>query len=178
MRRWLLVPLVLCLAAWNMDMDPQRRDNDYGGTSLFPHGMVMRAPPSGTISRDDPAEAKALEDRPAMSMRLLRRGRERYDIYCVPCHDEAGTGHGIVVSRGFPAPPSYLEPRLLAASARHIVDVITHGFGVMYSFADRVAPADRWAIAAYIQALQLSQHAVAASLPASDQQKLRDSDAH
>ena len=93
---------------------------------------------------------------PPVTPALLARGRERFDIFCAPCHGLDGTGDGRVVQRGFPHPPSYLSGRLRDAPADHFLDVITNGFGVMYPYADRVAPADRWAIVAYIRALQLA----------------------
>jgi mono/diheme cytochrome c family protein len=89
----------------------------------------------------------------------LERGRERFDIYCSPCHSIAGDGDGMVARRGFPNPPSYHTDRLRNAPDAHFYSVITNGYGMMYSYADRVAPNDRWAIVAYIRALQLSQHA-------------------
>lgn len=95
---------------------------------------------------------------PPVTMALLQRGQERFHIYCTPCHSELGDGHGMIVQRGFPEPPSYHSDRLRNAPTQHFYDVITDGYGAMYSFAGRVAPADRWAIAAYIRALQLSQH--------------------
>ena len=98
-----------------------------------------------------------------ITMELLRRGRERFDIYCAPCHSRLGDGDGMVARRGFPHPPSYHIDRLRNAPDRHFYDVITHGYGVMYSYAGRVSPEDRWAIVAYIRALQLSQHPDAAS---------------
>ncbi|HEY3563445.1 MAG TPA: cytochrome c [Casimicrobiaceae bacterium] len=91
--------------------------------------------------------------------RTLERGRERFDIYCSPCHSIAGDGDGMVPRRGFPHPPSYHIARLRNAPDAHFYNVITQGYGMMYSYADRVAPADRWAIVAYIRALQLSQDA-------------------
>jgi len=94
-----------------------------------------------------------------ITMQLLARGRERFDIYCAPCHSVVGDGDGMVARRGFPHPPSYHIDRLRAAPDRHFYDVITRGYGVMYPYGDRVAPEDRWAIVAYIRALQLSQHA-------------------
>ena len=97
--------------------------------------------------------------------RLLERGRERFGIYCSPCHGLAGDGDGVIVAHGFPAPPSYHIDRLLAAPAQHFYDVITKGYGVMYSYRDRVQPHDRWAIAAYIRALQLSRRAKIAQVP-------------
>jgi mono/diheme cytochrome c family protein len=171
MRIALVIAALVCLAGCN-DMVTQKRDKPYGQTSLFPNGAVAQHPPEGTIAQDDPAAQKALAERPAMSLGLLKRGKERFGIFCSPCHDFAGTGHGTVVARGFPQPPSLHEPRLRAAPSRYFVDVISHGHGVMYSYADRVSPADRWAIAAYIRALQFSQHAKVADLPAADRQKL------
>ena len=103
---------------------------------------------------------------PPVSMALLRRGQERFRIDCTPCHSELGDGHGMIVQRGFPEPPSYHIARLRDAPTQHFYDVITHGYGAMYSFAGRVAPADRWAIAAYIRALQLSQHPPADAIEA------------
>ena len=92
-----------------------------------------------------------------ITMRLLQRGRERFQIYCEPCHSPLGDGDGMIARRGFPHPPSYHIARLRAAPDRHFYDVITNGYGIMYSYADRVAPEDRWAIVAYIRALQRSQ---------------------
>lgn len=94
-----------------------------------------------------------------MNRRTLERGRERFDIYCSPCHSVAGDGDGMIVRRGFPSPPSYHTDRLRNAPDAHFYSVITNGYGMMYSYADRVAPDDRWAIVAYIRALQLSQNA-------------------
>jgi mono/diheme cytochrome c family protein len=103
-----------------------------------------------------------------LSAALLARGQDRFRIYCAPCHGPVGDGDGYIVRRGFPAPPSYHIDRLRNAPDRYFVDVITNGYGLMYSYADRVSPADRWAIVAYIRALQLSQHAPAAALSAAD----------
>jgi mono/diheme cytochrome c family protein len=90
---------------------------------------------------------------------LLARGRERFDTICAVCHDRTGSGNGMVVQRGFPQPPSFHVDRLRNAPIGHFYDVITNGYGVMYPYADRVEPEDRWAIAAYIRALQLSHNA-------------------
>jgi mono/diheme cytochrome c family protein len=103
---------------------------------------------------------------PPVTLALLERGQERYRIYCTPCHSELGDGHGMVVQRGFPSPPAYHIDRLRQAPVQHFYDVITNGYGAMYSFAARVQPADRWAIVAYIRALQRSQDAKVADLPA------------
>ena len=96
---------------------------------------------------------------------MLERGQQRYGIFCTPCHGLTGEGDGIVVTRGFPSPPSYLDPRLVAAPDRHFYDVVTRGYGAMYPYAARVGPADRWAIVAYIRALQFAGGASAADLP-------------
>lgn len=163
--------LALALAACN-DMSAQPRYDSYERSGLFADGASLQAPPEGTIARDEPAQSAALAERPAMTAALLQRGRERYGIYCSPCHDASGHGEGVVPSRGFPRPPSFHDERLRAAASSYFVDVITHGHGVMYAYADRVAPADRWAIAAYIRALQLSRHAPVASLSPDDRSRL------
>jgi cytochrome c553 len=103
---------------------------------------------------------------------LLERGRERFDIYCSVCHGRTGEGNGMIVQRGFPVPPSYHIDRLRQAPVGHFFDVITQGYGIMYSYAERVKPEDRWAIAAYIRALQLSQNVKLAELPADERAKL------
>jgi len=102
----------------------------------------------------------------------LQRGQERYTIYCSVCHGPNGYGNGMIVQRGFPAPPSFHIDRLRQAPPGHIYYVITHGYGVMYSYAARVAPEDRWAIAAYIRALQLSHGATTNDVPQPDLAKL------
>jgi mono/diheme cytochrome c family protein len=124
--------------------------------------------PPGTVEYDDePAEA------PPLTLALLERGQERYRIYCTPCHSELGDGHGMIVQRGFPPPPSYHTDRLRQVPVQHFYDVITNGYGAMYSFAERVQPADRWAIAAYIRALQRSQHGKVADVPANERSALQ-----
>jgi mono/diheme cytochrome c family protein len=107
-----------------------------------------------------------------LTVALLERGRERFNIYCAPCHGRAGVGDGMVVQRGMPRPPSLHDERLRAAPDQHVFDVITRGYGVMYSYAMRVQPPDRWAIVAYIRALQLSQHATLADVPTADRDRL------
>jgi mono/diheme cytochrome c family protein len=124
--------------------------------------------PANTVQFDDKPAAP-----PSVTLALLERGQERFRIYCTPCHSELGDGHGMIVQRGFPTPPSYHIDRLRAAPVEHFYDVIAHGYGAMYSYANRVQPADRWAIAAYIRALQLSQHAALADVPADQRDKLQ-----
>jgi mono/diheme cytochrome c family protein len=103
---------------------------------------------------------------------LLARGRERYEAFCGACHGRVGDGQGMIVKRGFPQPPSYHLDRLRNAPIGHFFDVITNGYGAMASYAAQVEPRDRWAIAAYIRALQLSQDAKPTDLPADEQRKL------
>ena len=119
-------------------------------------------PPPHVVARDDALHPPAA---PPVTMTLLERGRERFDIYCAPCHGRTGDGNGVIVQRGFPRPPSYYNDALRNAPSQHFYDVITHGYGVMFSYADRVEPGDRWAIAAYIRALQASASATVADVP-------------
>jgi mono/diheme cytochrome c family protein len=103
---------------------------------------------------------------------LLARGQQRFNIYCAPCHGRSGDGAGMIVQRGFPAPPSYHTDHLRNAPDSHFYQVISDGYGTMYPYADRITPHDRWAIVAYIRALQLSQHATRDQLDAQDLARL------
>lgn len=103
---------------------------------------------------------------------VLERGQSRFDIYCAPCHGRLGTGGGVVVARGFTTPPTFHSDRLRNAPVGHFFDVISHGFGAMPDYASQVAPRDRWAIIAYIRALQLSQHATINDVPPAERAKL------
>lgn len=105
-----------------------------------------------------------------LTRELLELGRARFAVHCSPCHGDDGYGRGIIVRRGFPAPPSYHEDRLRTASDGHLFDVITRGYGTMLPFADHLDPHERWAVVAYIRALQRSQHSAFAALPAEDRQ--------
>nr|WP_276583664.1 cytochrome c [Pseudomonas sp. RIT-PI-AD] len=155
-------------------MSRQRKAKDQAPSAFFPDGKVDQAPPPGTVSREQAARDAALAQRPPLDAALLARGAERYRIYCAPCHGLAGDGHGLVVARGFPAPPAFTEERLRQAPDRHVLEVIANGYGQMYGYAARVQPADRWAIVAHIRALQLSQHAPVAELPAAQRDALRE----
>ncbi len=134
---------------------------DHRGSRMPPPHTVAR----GELRADEQFYTGTIGDQLAATFpmpatrELLARGQERFDIYCAVCHGRTGEGNGMIVQRGFPQPPSFHEQRLREAPPGHFVDVITNGYGVMYSYASRVAPANRWAIAAYIRALQLSQHA-------------------
>jgi mono/diheme cytochrome c family protein len=153
----------------------------FDASSHFADGASARHPPPHTVARaemapDDPVatgkkDGVLLAELPVpFTHGLLERGRQRFDIFCSPCHGADGYGQGIVVRRGFPAPPSYLEPWLLKAPAGHLYDVITSGIGRMYPLADRIEPRDRWAIVAYLRALQRSQRATPSDLSAGERQ--------
>jgi mono/diheme cytochrome c family protein len=107
-----------------------------------------------------------------VTLELLQRGENRFNIYCAPCHSRTGNGDGIVVRRGYKQPPSYHDPRLRAQPIGYFYDVISHGFGAMPDYAAQIQPKDRWAIAAYVRALQVSRHAPVADVPQEDRQKL------
>ena len=166
------VILVLALLGGCDDMASQPKDAPYRASKLFPDGKAMQAPPEGTVARGDLAREAVLASRPAMTRALLDRGHERFEIYCTPCHGRVGDGEGPVVQRGFPHPPSYHQPRLRDAPDSHFIDVISNGYGAMYGYGDRVRPADRWAIVAYIRALQFSQNAPVAGLSQSARRAL------
>ncbi len=174
MRRALLIVLIALPLAACDDMNHQPRYDSYEKSMLFADRKALQAPPAGTVARDDLERDAVLASRPGVSGTMLLRGQERFGIYCAPCHDAAGYGNGTVPARGFPHPPSFHIDRLRSAPSRYFVDVITNGHGVMYSYADRVSPADRWAIAAYIRAMQLSQNVPATTLPAKDRARLEE----
>ncbi len=96
----------------------------------------------------------------------LKRGQQRYNIYCTPCHSPVGDGHGVVVQRGYKQPPAYTDPKVLQTPVGHYFDVMTNGYGAMPDYAAQISVQDRWRIVAYIRALQLSQHATLADVPA------------
>src|SRR5690242_2769498 len=141
-------------------------------SALFADGKCARDLPADTVPRGgarDPLEVvDTKSDRlpVALTTDLVSRGRERYDIYCSPCHDRVGTGLGMVVRRGYTRPPSLHDPKLREATVGHFVDVMTNGWGAMPSYASQIPAGDRWAIAAYVRALQRSQHATIADAPA------------
>ena len=120
----------------------------------------------------DPLETLGVDESRAARKAALLRGRERFNIFCAPCHARTGDGDGIIVQRGFTKPPSLHEPRLREAPVGHFFHVMTHGFGAMYSYASRIPAGDRWAIVAYIRALQLSRNAALTDVPAEERAAL------
>jgi len=175
----------LALASCRRDMFDQPKSNPLRESDFFPDQAASRPIAPHTVahdgvSMDDSFNTGLNGTNPVtafpfpITAEVLQRGRQRFEINCAPCHGLAGEGNGIIVHRGFPAPPSYHIDRLREAPAGHFVDVITHGYGVMLPQAERVAPEDRWAITAYIRALQLSQHATTADAPADEIAKLQN----
>ncbi|MEZ5652328.1 MAG: cytochrome c [Burkholderiaceae bacterium] len=163
--RLITLLVVGLLAACGQDMARQPKLRAQAPSSLWADGGAARPQVTGTVARGALTTAATLAEPPPMSASVVARGRERYDIFCAPCHGLTGAGDGRVVQRGFPAPPSFLSGPLRRAPARHFVDVITHGYGVMFSYASRVPPDDRWAIVAYVRALQRAAPVSAASAP-------------
>lgn len=150
------------------DMRNQPRYEPYEESNFFADGRSSRTPVEGTVAQGHLKEDELLHTGKidgklanvfpfAVSDSVMKRGQERFNIYCSPCHDMTGSGNGMVVKRGFKQPPSFHIDRLREAPAGYYFDVITNGFGKMYPYADRVSVEDRWAITAYIRALQLSQ---------------------
>lgn len=162
----LLLATVLVVAGCDdQSMRQQNRLDTYAPSKLWRNGSEAQALPEGVVAEGDLARAKDAKEPPPVTVSLMQTGRKNFEIFCTPCHGLAGDGDGMVVQRGFPAPPSYHTDRLRKAPAQHFFDVITNGYGVMYSYAARVPPHDRWAIVAYIRALQESRHARVADVP-------------
>ncbi|MDQ2843037.1 MAG: cytochrome c [Acidobacteriota bacterium] len=161
---------VLFAVGCRQDMHNQPRYKPLAATDFFGDGRSERPTIPDTVARGQlridqarytgKANGQDIDYFPIQITHAdVLRGQQRFDIYCTPCHGRLGNGHGMVVSRGLRQPPSYLEPRLVNAPVGHFFDVMTNGYGAMYSYASRVAPDDRWRIAAYIRALQLSEDA-------------------
>jgi mono/diheme cytochrome c family protein len=171
--------LLLCLfllAACSNGMEDQPKYESLEASAFFENGMSARPLVPNTVARgqlneDSLLYAGQVDGAPAqefpfpITAEVLARGQERYNIYCTPCHGYAGYGDGVVAQRGLTPPPSFHSERLRMLPVGHIFDVITNGIGTMYSYGDRVAPEDRWAIIAYVQALQLSQNATLDDVP-------------
>jgi mono/diheme cytochrome c family protein len=157
--------LVLLLTSCDYSMTRQRKYTTYAPSGIWADGASARPLPAGVVAQGDVARISKEPSPPPATEVLLARGAERFDVYCAPCHGLAGDGDGVIVAHGFPKPPSFHLDRLLAAPAQHFFDVISNGYGVMYSYATRVDIEDRWAIVAYVRALQLSRHATLAEAP-------------
>jgi mono/diheme cytochrome c family protein len=162
----------------HQDMGNQPKNKPLSPSDFFADGHSERMPVENTVARDalDNDELIVAKDSNAfpvpVNAALLRRGQDRYRIYCSPCHGLQGDGNGMVATRGMKHPPSYHEERLRQSPNGYFYDVISNGFGQMYDYSMQVKPADRWAIVAYIRALQLSRNARVADLPAELRDKL------
>jgi len=163
-----VIAAALALGGCDKDMSSQNKDKTWHAAQKPPNGLTWPlTPPDGMVARDKP------EPPPGLSAALLQRGRERYDIACAPCHARTGEGSGIIVQRGFPAPPPFSDKRIVDEPTSHYVDVIANGYGIMYAFPERVGPGDRWAIAAYIRVLQRARSGTTADVPAAQQAALK-----
>lgn len=180
--------IAMLLAGCRLDMHIQPKYLPDEPSNFFDDGRSERPVVPGTVARGQlhtdellytGKENGVVADKFPFPMTRadLERGRERYNIYCTPCHDYTGGGQGMIVQRGFPSPPSFHVDSLRKAPAGHYFEVITNGFGSMYSYASRVEPEDRWRIAAYIRALQLSQHATMQDVPENERTKLTEGNA-
>ncbi len=174
----ILLSAATLLSGCRLDMHAQPRQNPLSRSDFFADQRSARPPVEGTVARGQlhadtyfytgKIGASPGDYLPFPATReVLDRGRERYNIYCAPCHSRVGDGNGFIPSRGFARkPPSYHIERLQKAPLGYFYDVMTNGFGIMSDYASQISPQDRWNIAAYIRALQLSQNATAADIPA------------
>jgi mono/diheme cytochrome c family protein len=175
------VAAVLVLAAFTaacrQDMHDAPRYEPLEASTFFSNGQSARPLVANTVARGQLREDRHLyegivDGRPAetfpfpITEDVMRRGQERFNVFCSPCHSRTGDGNGMIVQRGFRHPPSYHEDRLRNAPVGYFFDVMTHGFGAMEDYSSQLPVADRWAIAAYIRALQLSQRATMDDVPA------------
>ena len=165
-------------------MYDQEKYEPLEASSFFSDGQSYRPQISETVARgqlrldshyyEGKVDGELSYDLPVpVTNELLTRGKERFGIYCTPCHGHTGKGDGIIVKRGLKAPSSFHEQRLRDMPISYFFDVITNGYGIMYSYASRVPTADRWAISAYIRTLQLSQNIDYDQLPDEDQSQLQ-----
>jgi mono/diheme cytochrome c family protein len=178
-----IVAVSLALAGCRQDMHDAPRYEPLEANTFFANGSASRMLVANTVARgmlreDTHLNEGKVDGRLATTFPMpitadvMARGQERFNVFCSPCHGRTGSGNGMVVQRGFRAPPSYHEDRLRNAPVGYFFDVMTNGFGAMQDYASQVPVADRWAIAAYIRALQLSQRATVADVPANRRTEL------
>ena len=184
MRRLLALALVVAVGgACRQDMHDQPKMKPLRPSAMFADGRSARPLVVGTVARGSLREDQAyfagrtqagfVTELPVkVTPDLLQRGRERFEVFCSPCHGRTGGGDGMVVQRGFKTPPSYHTDRLRGLPVGYLYDVATNGFGAMSGYAAQVPPADRWAIVAYVRVLQYSQHAPLADVPAAGRAEL------
>jgi mono/diheme cytochrome c family protein len=171
-----VVIALLAAAACRQEMYDQPRYKPLGESNFYSDRRASRPLPEGTVARgwlrEDQKLYQGKEGRQLVAVlpmpltrELLARGRERFNIYCSPCHDRTGDGRGMVVRRGYQPPPSLHIDRLREAPVGHFFDVMTNGLGVMPDYASQIPVSDRWAISAYVKALQLSRKAPISDVP-------------
>jgi Cytochrome C oxidase, cbb3-type, subunit III len=177
LRKLTPLAILLLVTACRQDMHDQPRFKPLAKSDFYPDLRSARPPVEGTVARGQLHEdtyfyTGKVGSNPGDYMpfpvteAVLARGRQRFDIYCSPCHSRLGDGNGMIVQRGFRSPPSYHTQRLRNAPLGYFFDVMTNGFGAMPEYATQIPPEDRWAIVSYIRALQLSQNATSADVPA------------
>lgn len=169
----------------NPDMDNQPRYNPQSASDLFDDGATMREPIAGTVARGELRTDDAyylgldesgqwLDKSPVpVTLQMLERGRERYDIYCAPCHSRLGDGKGIMIQRGYVPPPTFHDKRLREMTDGNIFEVISIGVRNMPAYAHQIPVEDRWAIVAYARALQRSQNASIDDVPTELREKIK-----
>jgi mono/diheme cytochrome c family protein len=198
----LALAAIVLMAGCRQDMQNQPKFIPLRSNTFFPDQRSARYPVTGTVAKLDapPLADRALEaqrnaelldpgsyyhtgkhgaafgnELPAwmpMTAALLDRGEQRFNIYCSPCHARLGDGNGMIVQRGYKHPPSFHQDRLRNAPVGYFFDIMSNGLGAMPDYSSQIKPADRWAIAAYIRALQMSQHATEADVAPQDRDKL------
>jgi mono/diheme cytochrome c family protein len=192
-----ILMLLMTTGCWKEDMGSQPKAKPMQDSKFFTDGATARPLVIGTVARGDleldshlyrgfvdgvpattypehyptPQDGPFPTNGPALAS-ILRHGQEQFTIYCAMCHGDAGDGRGIIMQRGFVPPPNYNLDRLRIAPVGHVFDVITNGYGAMYGYGDRIAPADRWAIVAYFRTLQWSQGVPVDQLNAEQLQQL------
>ena len=174
-----------CDDSLRQDMATQPKNRPLSPSDFFSDGRSERPLLENTVARgaidsDVYNVSKDFAGFPAglkVDQKLLSRGQDRYKIFCTPCHGLQGDGNGMIAMRGMKHPPSYHIDRLRQSPNGYFYDVITNGFGAMYSYSERISPSDRWAIIAYVRALQLSRNAKAADLSPEQRQKLDEATA-
>ena len=160
-----VVLMALLTAGCDVSMTRQPKYTAYAPSDVWRDGSSARPLPEGVVSQAHAERETIAANPPRVTDAFIARGRERFGIFCSPCHGLDGAADGVIVQHGFPRPPSFHNDKLRAMPPRQIFDTITNGYGVMFAYGDRVDPSDRWAIVAYIRALQLSQRAKVADIP-------------
>ena len=180
-----VILFVLSLSGCQQEMAKQPRYETLDKSEFFDDQRAARPLVEGTVARgflreDDHLYRGLVDGKPAdafpfpIDKEALLRGQGRYNIFCAPCHDQIGTGQGMIVRRGYRAPASFHSDRLRETQAGTFFQHITRGFGSMPDYAEQITPEDRWAIIAYIRALQLSQNARLGDLPERERRALED----